>query len=137
MIWDAMTIVMASNAFGGTDVLPVLFASAIVAPSQSQIKETATMKISVKKQLSMAVFAAGFVAFEASLATPSVAKQSHVRHHSASAEPTAGRGSGEIWNNPIYSYARAPVRGPRHYYPDPFRGDCTLDDGPFPCGSDP
>ena len=129
--------VMASNAFGGTDILPVLFAPAIVALSQKRIKKAAAMKISLKKQLSMLVFAAGFGAFEASFATPSVAKQGHVRHHSASAERTAGRGSREIWNNPIYGYAQAPFRGPRHYYPDPFRGDCTLDDGPFPCGSDP
>ena len=104
---------------------------------KAESKRQQQMKISLKKQLSMLVFAAGFGAFEASLATPSVAKQGHVRHHSASAERTAGRGSREIWNNPIYGYAQAPFRGPRHYYPDPFRGDCTLDDGPFPCGSDP
>jgi len=132
-----MAIVMAPDAFGGIDIPPVLFAPAIVAPSQSRIKKAATMKISLKKQLSMLVFAAGFGAFVASLATPSVAKQGHVRHHSAWAKPTAGRGSGEIWNNPIYGYARTPFRGPGHYHPDPFRGDCTLDDGPFPCGSDP
>jgi hypothetical protein len=95
------------------------------------------MKISLKKRLSMLVFATGFVALEASLATTSVAKQSHVRHHSASAEPIADRGGRGTWNDPNYRYAPAPFPGYRHYYPDPFRGDCTLDDGPFPCGSDP
>ena len=97
----------------------------------------ARMRISLKKQLSILVVAAGFVALEASLATNSVAKQSHVRHRSVLAERIADRGRLGTWNNPNYGYALAPSRAPRHYHPDPFRGDCTLDDGPFPCGSDP
>jgi len=95
------------------------------------------MRISLKKQFSMLVVAIGFAALEASIATNSVAKQSHVRHRSASAEWIPDRGSRGTWNNPNSGYASAPFWGPPHYYPDPFRGDCTLDDGPFPCGSDP
>jgi len=95
------------------------------------------MRISLKKQFSMLVVAIGFAALEASIATNSVAKQSHVRHRSASAEWIPDRGSRGTWNNPNSGYASAPFWGHRQYYPDPFRGDCTLDDGPFPCGSDP
>ena len=94
------------------------------------------MRNSLNKQLSMLALAVGFVALEASVATISVAK-SHVRHRSASAHPMASWGIRGTWNNPDYGYALAPFRGPRHYYPNPFRGDCTLDDGPFPCASDP
>jgi hypothetical protein len=85
----------------------------------------------------MLVVAAGFGALEASLVTNSVAKQSHARHRSVLAERIAGEGRRGTWNTPNYGYASAPYRAPRHYYPDPFRGDCTLDDGPFPCGGDP
>jgi|SRR5215831_6811673 len=92
-----------------------------------------TMRISLKKLLSMLVVAGGFAALEASLATNSVAKH----RRSASAERIADKGSRGTWNKPNYGYASAPFRDPRHYYPDPFHGDCTLDDGPFPCGSDP
>jgi hypothetical protein len=85
----------------------------------------------------MLVVAAGFAALEASLATSSVAKQSHVHHRSVLAERIADEGRRGTWNNPNYGYASAPYRAPRDDYPDPFRGDCTLDDGPFPCGNDP
>jgi hypothetical protein len=85
----------------------------------------------------MLALAVGFVALEASVATTSLAKQSHVRHRSASADPMASWGIRGTWNNPDYGYALAPFRGPRYQYPNPFRGDCTLDDGPFPCASDP
>jgi hypothetical protein len=102
-----------------------------------RIKKAATMRISLNKQLSMLVVAIGFAALEASLATSSIAKQSHVRHQSASAERIADKGSRGTWNGPNSAYASAPFRGLRHDYPDPFRGDCTLDDGPFPCGDDP
>jgi hypothetical protein len=85
----------------------------------------------------MLVVAAAFAALEASLGTNSVAKQSHVGHRSVLAERIGDGGRHGMWNNPNYGYASAPYRAPQHYYPDPFRGDCTLDDGPFPCGSDP
>jgi hypothetical protein len=75
------------------------------------------MSMSLKKQLSMLVIAGGFAALEASIATNSVAKHSHVRRHSASAGRMADKGG--TWNNPNYGYASAPFRGPRHYYPDP------------------
>ena len=101
-----------------------------------QIKEAATMRLSLKKQLSLLVVAIGFAALETSLATDSVANH-RVSHRSASAGRIADRGSRGIWNNPNSGYASAPFPDPRHYYPNPFRGDCTLDDGPFPCGSDP
>src|SRR5215471_12376461 len=129
-------MVIARNAFGGTDIASVLFAPAIVAP-RAKSKKAATMKSALKKRLSMLVFAAGFAVLEASLATTSVAKQNHVRHHSASAGPIADRGGRGTWKTSNYRYAPAPFLGPRPNYPDPFRGDCTLDDGPFPCGSDP
>jgi hypothetical protein len=114
-----------------------LIARAVVAPSQSQDKKAALMRNSLKKQLSMLSLAVGFVALDASIATTSVAKQSHVRHRSASADPVASSGIRGTWSNPDYGYALAPLRFPRHYYPNPFQGDCTLDDGPFPCASDP
>ena len=94
------------------------------------------MKISVKKQLLILVIAIGFAALEASLATTSVAKQTHVRHRSASAERIANKRSRGTWNNPNYGYASAPFRGPRLYDPDPL-GDCTMDNGPFPCDGGP
>jgi hypothetical protein len=94
------------------------------------------MKISLKKQLSMLVVAIGFAALEASLSTTSIARQSHARHRSASAERIVDRGSRGTWNNPNYGYAAAPFRGPRHYHPDPFE-DCTMDNRPFPCDGGP
>jgi hypothetical protein len=98
------------------------------------------MKISLKKQLSMLVVALGFAALEASLSTTSVARQSHARHRSASAERIVDRGSRGTWNNPNYGYAAAPFRGPRHYHQTPlktvlwtigpFRVTAALDNGP-------
>ena len=124
---------MAPNAFGG--IVPTLFAPVIVASSPAKPKRAATMRILLKKQLSILVVASGFAALEAGIATNLVAKQSHGRHRSVSAERIADKG--RTWNNPNYGYASAAFRDSRHYYPDPFHGDCTLDDGPFPCGSDP
>ena len=73
------------------------------------------------------------IGFAAALATTSIAKRSHVRHHSASAEPNSGRRSGEIWSDSNYGFARVPFWDSQHPYPKAFRGECTLDDGPFPC----
>jgi hypothetical protein len=47
--------------------------------------------VSVEKQLAM------LVRFPATFATTSVAKQIHVRHRGASAEPTSGGGSRGTW----------------------------------------
>ena len=60
---------MASNAFGG--IVPTLFAPVIVASSPAKPKRATTMRILLKKQLSILVVASGFAALEASIATMS------------------------------------------------------------------
>jgi hypothetical protein len=92
------------------------------------------MRISLKRQLSTLALAVGFVA---TIATTSIANPIHIRHRSGSAESTAGRGNRGAWNDSNYGYARVPFWASRHYYPNAFRGECTLDDGPFPCDSGP
>ena len=98
------------------------------------------MRISIKRQLATKLaFAVGATALQAILVTTSVANQVHVRHRSATAESPAGHGSRGGWNNLNSGYAgdSTTFRSHTHHYPNPFRGECALDDGPFPCDSDP
>jgi hypothetical protein len=101
------------------------------------------MRISIKRQLAMRLaVAVGFAALQATLATIALATPSHVRHHSAAAASSAYRASHDSWGNPGAGYAAdsATVLSPRYYYPNPFAGQCTEDDGYGrfkPCDSGP
>jgi microcystin degradation protein MlrC len=101
------------------------------------------MRISIKRQLAMRLaVAVGFAALQATLATTALATPSHVRHHSAAAASSAYRASHDSWGNPGAGYAAdsATVLSPRYYYPNPFAGQCTEDDGYGrfkPCDSGP
>jgi hypothetical protein len=101
------------------------------------------MRISIKRQLAMRLAVAiGFAALQATLATTALAAPSHARHHFAPAASSAYSGSHGSWRNPSAGYAAdsATVLTPRYYYPNPFAGECTEDDGYGrykPCDSGP
>jgi hypothetical protein len=105
-------------------------------------KEVA-MRIAIKRQLVMRLaVAVGFAALQATLATTALATPSHVRHHSAPAASSAYSANGGSWANPTTGYAAEPgtVLTPRYYYPNPFAGECTEDEGYGrfkPCDSGP
>jgi hypothetical protein len=101
------------------------------------------MRISTKRQLAMRlVFAVGFAALQATLATTSLATPSHVHRHSPSAASGARSANHNSWRNPTTGYATDPatVVRPQYYYPNPFAGECTEDEGYGrfkPCDSGP
>jgi len=101
------------------------------------------MRISIKRQLAMRlVVAVGFAALQATLATTALANPSHVHHRSAPAASRAHSANQGSWGNPTPGYAADPATAlsPRYYYPNPFAGECTEDDGYGrfkPCDSGP
>jgi hypothetical protein len=100
------------------------------------------MRISIKRQLAMRLaVAVGFAALQAALATTALASPSHVRHSASAASSGYSTNAGS-WGNPTAGYAADPatVLSPRYYYPNPFAGECTEDDGYGrfkPCDSGP
>jgi hypothetical protein len=90
------------------------------------------MRISIKRQLAMRlVVAVGFAALQATLATTALATPSHVHHRSAPAASRVHSANHGSWGNPTTGYAADPatVLSPQYYYPNPFPGECTEDEG--------
>jgi hypothetical protein len=97
-----------------------------------EARKEVAMRIPTARQLAMRLaFAVAFAALQATLATTALATPSHVHHHSAPAASTVHSARHSSWHNPTTGYATDPatILRPQYYYPNPFAGECTEDEG--------
>jgi hypothetical protein len=97
-----------------------------------ETRKEAAMRIPTTRRLAMRLaFAVAFAPLQATLATTALATPSYVHHHSAPAASTVHRANHSSWRNPTTGYATDPttVLRPQYYYPNPFAGECTEDEG--------